>query len=183
MKHTLCAAALLALSLTCAPALALQPSPEQEYIKQVRAVYNQAQDSIKQGQAESQAKNEATLQATYMRPGAGQTQHKVELFFRMVPTEEPGHVRRQLYLARESFNVAARTFHREYLYDNAGAPLFFYTRYDTFDKGRVEQRYYYRSGKLVVAVPEDGGGLDFMPQFERMKTLLQSTLALQQGDE
>lgn len=183
--HTTRAAALLALSLAGASALAqgLQPSPEQEYIKQVRAVYNQAQDSIKQGQAEPQAKNEATLQATYMRPGAGQTQHKVELFFRMVPTEEPGRVRRQLYLARESFNVAARTFHREYLYDNAGAPLFFYTRYDSFDKGKVEQRYYYRDGDVVAAVPEGGNGLDFMPQFEHMKTLLQSAIALQQGSD
>lgn len=183
MKHTLCAAALLALSLAAAPALALQPSPEQEYIKQVRAVYNKAQDSIKQGKAEPQAKNEVTLKATYMQPGAGQTQHKVELFFRMVPTEEPGHVRRQLYLARESFNVAARTFHREYLYDNAGAPMFFYTRYDTFDKGRVEQRYYYRSGKLVVAVPEGGDGMLHLPQFERMKALLHSVQALQQGGD
>lgn len=184
MKHrTTRAAALLALSLAATPALALQPSPEQEYIFQVRAVYAKAQDAIKQGQGEPQAKNEATLQATYMRPGAGQTQHKVELFFRMVPTEEPGHVRRQLYLARETFNVAARTFYREYLYDDAGAPLFFYTRHDSFDKGRVEQRYYYRSGKLVVAEPEGGDGATHLPQFERMKALLQSTLALQQGDE
>ena len=185
MKHTLCAAALLALSLAATPALAqeLQPSPEQEYIKQVRAVYNQAQDSIKQGKAEPQAKNEASLQATYMQPGAGQTQHKVELFFRMVDTDEPGHVRRQLYLARESFNVAARTFYREYLYDDAGAPLFFYTRYDSFDKGKVEQRYYYRGSDVAAAVPEGGGGMDFLPQFERMKALLHSTLALQQGND
>ncbi|MBQ6656359.1 MAG: hypothetical protein IJM64_03615 [Ottowia sp.] len=188
MKHrtTRAAALLAALALCSASALAqqeLRPSPEQEYIFQVRAVYAKAQDAIKQGQGEPQAKNEATLQATYMRPGAGQTQHKVELFFRMVPTEEPGHVRRQLYLARETFNVAARTFYREYLYDDAGAPLFFYTRHDSFDKGRVEQRYYYRSGKLVVAEPEGGDGATHLPQFERMKALLQSTLALQQGDE
>ena len=161
----------------------LQPSPEQEYTFQVEAVYAKAQEAILQGKAEPQAKNEATLHATYMQPGAGQTQHKVELFFRMVETDEPGHVRRQLYLARETFNVAARTFYREYLYDNAGAPLLFYTRHDTFDKGKVEQRYYYRSGKLVTAEPEGGDGAAPLPQFERMKALLQSAIALQQGDD
>ena len=186
MKHhhtTRAAALLAALALCGASALALQPSPEQEYIMQVRAVYNKAQDAIKQGQGEPQAKNEATVQATYMQPGAGQTQHKVELFFRMVDTEEPGYVRRPLYLARETFNVAARTFYREYLYDDAGAPLFFHTRYDSFDKGKVEQRYYYRGGEVAAAVPEGGNGMDFLPQFERMKTLLQSAIALQQGSD
>ena len=185
MKHRMYCTA-LALALCAAPALAqqaLQPSPEQDYIEQVRAVYNKAQDAIRQGQGEPQAKNEATLQATYMQPGAGQTQHKVELFFRMVDTDEPGRVRRQLYLARESFNVAARTFYREYLYDNAGAPLFFHTRYDSFDKGKVEQRYYYRGGEVAAAVPEGGDGMMHLPQFERMKTLLQSAIALQQGDD
>ena len=181
--HTTRAAALLAAFTMCAAsALAQQPSPEQDYIEQVRAVYNKAQDAIRQGQGEPQAKNEATLQATYMQPGAGQTQHKVELFFRMVDTDEPGHVRRQLYLARESFNVAALTFYREYLYDNAGAPLFLHTRHDTYDKGRVEQRYYYRGGKVAAAEPEGGDGAAYLPQSARMKTLLQSAIALQSDD-
>lgn len=180
MKHRIHVIS-LALALCAAPALAQTPE-QQDYIKQVRAAYAEAQATIAQGQGEPQAKNEATLQATYMRPGAGQTQHKVELFFRMVDTDEPGHVRRQLYLARESFNVAARTFHREYLYDNAGAPLFLHTRHDTYDKGRVEQRYYYRGGKVAAAEPEGGDGAAYLPQFERMKTLLQNAIALQSDD-
>ena len=125
-----------------------------------------------------------TLKATYMQPGAWQTQHTVEVFFRTPQVDENGRaVPAQPYLARETFNVAARTFLREYLWSNAGEPLFFFSRHDTFDKGKVEQRYYYRGGDVAAAVPEGGNGMDFLPQFERIKALLHSTQALQQGND
>lgn len=182
MKHRIHVIS-LALALCAAPALAQTPE-QQGYIKQVRAVYNKAQDSIKQGKAEPQAKNEVTFKATYMQPGAGQTQHTVELFFRTPQVDEDGRTMpAQPYLARESFNVAARKFYREYLWGDAGEPLFFYSRHDTFDKGKVEQRYYYRGGEVAAAVPEGGDGMLHLPQFERMKALLHSVQALQQGGD
>ena len=176
-------AALLALCLFClcaAPAFAQTP---EERVLEARRAYAEAQEAIAQGRGEPLAKNEITLNATYMLPGSGQTNRKVELFFRTPETDENGRLKTPaLYMARESFNVAARKFYREYLYDAAGEPLFCFARHDTYDQGTVERRYYYKNRQTVSAAPA-GDGTEWLPRFDRIRALFQEYMALQGEDE
>ena len=167
-----------ALFALCLAAPAFAQTPE-ERVLEARRAYAEAQEAIAQGRGEPLAKNEITLNATYMMPGSGQTNRKVELFFRTPETDENGRLKTPaLYMARESFNVAARKFYREYLYDAAGEPLFCFARHDTYDQGTVERRYYYKNRQTVSAAPA-GDGKEWLPRFDRYKALLQDYMAVQ----
>ena len=114
-----------------------------------------------------------------MMPGSGQTNRKVELFFRTPEVDENGSLKTPaLYMARESFNVAALKFYREYLYDAAGEPLFFFARHDTYDQGPMEARYYYKNRQTVSAAPA-GDGAEWLPRFDRIRALFQEYMAAQ----
>ena len=173
-------AALLTLCLSAAPAVSAAAQTPDEYVREVSRAHAEAREAIARGKSEPQAKNEIILNATYMIAGAGQTLRKVELFFRPLDRDENGYAKPPvLYLVRESFNVAAREFYREYLYDAEGEPLFFFSRHDTFDQGKVEQRCYYRNRQTVSAAPE-GDGAAHLPRFDRYKALVRDYMALQQ---
>lgn len=65
----------------------------------------------------------------------------------------------KLKFATQKFNVAARDFYEEYLYDTDGQLIFCYRRYPEIDGSMNELRFYFKNGlltKSLVKVKKDG---------------------------
>ncbi|MBR1375679.1 MAG: hypothetical protein IJ566_06315 [Cardiobacteriaceae bacterium] len=114
---------------------------DNQEIQNIRKIYQQAQNEAKTSQKKlllQQKENVAAL---------GICERKVELFYREKQDEK------QVYLIRESFNLAAQKFYREYLFDTQEKPLFFY-RNDNLYSGKKEERIYYLSNH-TRSIPEN----------------------------
>ena len=92
--------------------------------------------------------------------GSGQMTDKIEFYYNEIEEAmEPYPVGYELVIVRRTYNIAARDYFEEYVYDAKGKPLFWFARYD--DGGRVELRgYFNENGELIRAICKkaDGNG-------------------------
>ncbi len=58
----------------------------------------------------------------------------------------------KLVFATQQFNVAARNYYDEYLFDKNGKLRFCYRRFPTYDGDTVELRFYFENGRLIKSL-------------------------------
>lgn len=85
-------------------------------------------------------------------PGSGIQEKKIE-FFGSAHSDTDFNTIFEVRLIRVSYNIAERKFYEEYLYDEAGDPMFYFYRYDGIAgdiSTKEEQRYYYDGRDLSI---------------------------------
>lgn len=86
--------------------------------------------------------------------GGGQMVDKMEFYYHEIEEDfEPYPVGYTLVMLRRSYNIGSTDYFEEYVYDDEGEPLFWYTRYGYAKDDMVELRGYYASdGTLVKTI-------------------------------
>ena len=132
---------------------------ENEKLQYIRDRYAAEQLHASQSKDPNIPNNYTTITRKENRAAAGQCNEQVELFYDEVyaSDEEPYPSSYKLTYVRRSFNIAARQFYQELLYDVDGQPLFWFIRYDCWfadadDFNKAEIRFYYDNGKLLKAI-------------------------------
>ena len=123
-----------------------------DLVKSVRAAYAAAKEKIKQNNGEDGApRNDVTATLHCMVPATGPRTEVFHCYFELDTDEDGAHY--LPYFITRKYNVAARNFYEEYLFDPVpGRLLFAFIQSDTFDGGKNEERYYYDDcGKLAAA--------------------------------
>lgn len=121
------------LSITFSVSIYAQPAQ----IKEIRNIYQIAQQNAKTA-------DKIVIDRQRNLCATGPSHKKVEIFL---------NAKRKPFFIRESFNLAARTFYHEYLFDKQDKPLFFYIKSNTADKMQ-EERIYFLSNGTSYTLPE-----------------------------
>ena len=116
-------------------------------IAAIRAAYNDAKEQIElNNHAEEQnvPRSDMKVVSHYVIPGCGPTEEVIHYYFTLDEDPEQGTCVYKPYLITRSYNVAARKFYEEFLYDQQEASqLFFFQKNDAMDGSTDETRYYY----------------------------------------
>ena len=89
----------------------------------------------------------------YVIPGCGPTEEVIHYYFTLDEDPETETYVNRLYLITRSYNVAARKFYQEFLFDKQGtALLFFFQSNDALDGTTDETRYYYGKNGIRQSV-------------------------------
>lgn len=177
MRHLIVSLCLL---LACGTLCAQKGAPE-AVLKDIRARYAEAM-SMAQHQRTSEGlegKNYMTSTLHYVIPGCGPTTETLSMYYLLEESEESGEPCYTPYLITRKYNIAARQFYEEYLYDHATAqPLFVFLKYDTYEaEGAVaEERYYFADGQVVWKTMNDYAQPD-EASVSRMCSTLRSAFA------
>ena len=120
-----------------------------DVVKSVRAAYVAAKEKMKLANGEQSPRNDATATLHYNVPATGPCTTVAHCYFDLDTDEDGAHY--YPYFITLKYNVAARDFYEEYLYDPvSGRLLFAFIQHDTFEGPKNEERYYYDgSGKLA----------------------------------
>ncbi len=161
MKSNILKIALLALMFgaACFP-LAAQDRND-EVVKYIREAYNQAREKIKMTTGdESVPRNDVTATLHYMVPATGERTEVFHAWFDLETDEEGAHY--LPYFITRKYNVAARNYYEEYLFEpETGLLLFVLIQSDNFEGGKDEQRYYFGAmGELVHQIIKGGDPFD-----------------------
>lgn len=111
--------------------------------------------SVKQYEADDiPAVNYTTVVRKQNWAGAGQMVDKMEFYYSEIEDDmEPYPVGYTLVMVRRTYNVGATDRIEEYVYDNEGKPLFWFTRYGYAKDEMVELRGYYdANGQLFRTI-------------------------------
>ncbi len=151
MKRVIFVLALIATTLLSASSFA-QKGVDKD-IEEIRKQYSEALESLQyRTDEEYPARNLVTVNSDEMWPGSGGHKTSTTIFFDVDLDEGAGIVRTPFF-ARVKYNIAARNYYYEVLFDrDGGKPLFYYTKIETYDKGPVECRYYYKNGKAIKTI-------------------------------
>ena len=83
--------------------------------------------------------------------GSGQSVDKAEYYYSEVEKEfEPHPVGYTLMIVRRTYNVGSQDFFEEYVYDDEGNPLFWFTRYGYSKEAQIELRGYFSADGTLV---------------------------------
>ena len=121
-------------------------------VTDIRETYRKALADINTVQKEEDVpKNDALISLRLIRPAAGVSSETLE-FYAEVQEDSVKGSQNEAFFIRRSYNVAARNFYNEFLFDRAtGDLLFAYVRSSSEDQPniKVEDRYYFSNGSLV----------------------------------
>lgn len=116
-------------------------------IASIRAAYRDAKEQVEiNSHAEEQnvPRNDVEVLSHYVIPGCGPTEEVIHYYFTPDEDSETDSYVNKPYLITRSYNVAARKFYQEFLFDKKETSLlFFYQCNDAIDGTRDETRYYY----------------------------------------
>lgn len=113
----------------------------------IRAAYSAAKEQIElnsHAQEQNVPRSDMEIVSHYAVPGCGPTEEVIHYYF--TPGEDPvlGTPVYNIYFITRSYNVAARKFYQEFLFDGPESELvFFYQQNDALDGGTDETRYYH----------------------------------------
>ncbi len=132
-------------------ALTTLPSRAQEMSKAemagIRAAYIAAKEQIdlnSHAQEQNVPRSDMEIVSHYVVPGCGPTEEVIHYYFTLGEDPVLGTSYYKLYFISTSYNVAARKFYQEFLFDEEGSDLqFFFQSNDALDGGTDETRYYY----------------------------------------
>ncbi len=111
--------------------------------------------AVKQYEAdEIPAVNYTTVVRKQNWAGAGQMVDKMEFYYSEIEDDmEPYPIGYTLVMVRRTYNVGSTDHFEEFVYDNDGKPLFWFTRYGYAKDEMVELRGYYdANGKLIRTI-------------------------------
>ena len=144
----------MALLLCFALPMMAQNKKEEDRVQLAREKYAEGQANIaavKQYEADDiPAVNYTTMVRKQNWAGAGQMVDKMEFYYNEIEDDmEPYPVGYSLVMVRRTYNVGSTDHFEEFVYDNEGRPLFWFTRYGYAKDEMVELRGYYdANGKL-----------------------------------
>jgi len=113
----------------------------------IRAAYSAAKEQIElnsHAQEQNVPRSDMEIVSHYVVPGCGPTEEVIHYYF--TPGEDPvlGTPVYNIYFITRSYNVAARKFYQEFLFDGPESELvFFYQQNNALNGGTDETRYYY----------------------------------------
>lgn len=146
--------ATMALLLCFALPMMAQNKKEEDRVQLAREKYAEGQANIaavKQYEADDiPAVNYTTVVRKQNWAGAGQMVDKMEFYYNEIEEDmEPYPVGYSLVMVRRTYNVGSTDHFEEFVYDNEGRPLFWFSRYGYAKDEMVELRGYYdANGKL-----------------------------------
>lgn len=130
---------------------------EKEIIANIRRQYAEMHEIINHQKEDVQQRNNAVLTFNHNVPGIGAQTFKYELFF--TPYESSINMNYTLRFVQCSYNVAARKYYEEFLYDADGELLFMYARRPDDSGEMLEMRcYMYDHLILKMTVTKQGNG-------------------------
>lgn len=116
-------------------------------ITAIRAAYREAKEQVEfnsHAEEHNVPRNDMEVVSHYVIPGCGPTEEVIHYYFTLDEDPETGACLYHPYLITRSYNVAARKFYQEFLFDRQESQLlFFYQRNDAIDGTIDETRYYY----------------------------------------
>ncbi|MDO4993736.1 MAG: hypothetical protein Q4E32_01890 [Bacteroidales bacterium] len=124
-------------------------------MKEIRAKYAEAWQMVNEQLRDNETPNKNYMTATlrYVIPGCGQTNETLCYYYMLDDDNESGEMAYCLYLVTRKYNVAARQFYEEYLYDHKSSKaLFVYKKYDSYvgDGTKPAEERYYLDNEQVV---------------------------------
>ena len=135
---------------------------EAQDISYIRKKYTDVRNLIVLQKDEAQMQNNAILTLKHNVPGSGPQIVRYELFFTPYSDNmEGGKMQHKLIFVQSSYNIAARSFYEEFLYDESGNPIFIYTHEPDWE-GKIDfldRRMYYQNNELLkIIISEVTGG-------------------------
>jgi hypothetical protein len=83
--------------------------------------------------------------------GSGQSKDKMEYYYREIEKEdEPHPVGYTLLIVRRTYNVGSQEFFEEFVYDDDGNPLFWFSKYGFPEDPKIELRGYFDADGTLV---------------------------------
>lgn len=113
----------------------------------IRTAYSEVKQLVElnsQAQEQNVPRSDMEVVSHYVIPGCGPTEEVIHYYFTLDEDPEEGTCIYKPYLITRSYNVAARKFYQEFLFDKQEATLlFFFQTNDAIDGSTDETRYYY----------------------------------------
>lgn len=113
----------------------------------IRAAYSEAKQLVElnsHAQEQNVPRSDMEVVSHYVIPGCGPTEEVIRYYFTLDEEPEEGICVYNLYLIIRIYNVAARKFYQEFLFDKQEASLlFFFQSNEAMDGTTDETRYYY----------------------------------------
>lgn len=115
-------------------------------ITSIRAAYRAAKEQVelnKQAQEQNVPRSDMEIVSHYVVPGCGPTDEVIHYYFTLGEDPVLGTPVYNVYFITRSYNVAARKFYQEFLFDGETSIQFFYQNNEAMEGGTDETRYYY----------------------------------------
>ena len=116
-------------------------------VSAIRAAYSAAKEQVelnKHAEEQNVPRSDMEIVSHYVIPGCGQTEEVIHYYFTLGEDPVLGTPVYNVYFITRSYNVAARKFYEEFLFDEKDSHiLFFYQSNDAMDGGTDETRYYF----------------------------------------
>ena len=131
-------------------------NPGADVVKSVRAAYAAAKEKINLTTQEDGApRNDMVATIRCMVPATGPRTEVFHCYFDLETDENGAHY--LPYFITRKYNVAAREFYEEYLYDPVEGRLrFVLLQGDTFEGGKNTERYYYDDEGMLSGTGTNG---------------------------
>ena len=127
-------------------------------ISHIRKKYTDVRNLIVSQKDEAQMQNNAILTLKHNVPGSGPQTVRYELYFTPYSDNMAGDkMQHKLIFVQSSYNIAARSFYEEFLYDESGNPIFIYTHEPDWE-GKMDfldRRMYYQNNKLLKMIKSE----------------------------
>lgn len=122
-------------------------------VQSIREIYRQSMTDINAAQKEDSGKrNDALVSLSLVRPGTGASQETLEFYGELLADSAAGDYRNEAFFIRRSYNIAARKYYNEFLFDRqTGDLLFAYIRTTSDEEPdiKIEDRFYFDKGSLA----------------------------------
>ena len=130
----------------------------QDEIAGIRAAYNAAKEQMERNshaQEQNVPRSDMEISSHYVIPGSGPTEDVIHYYFTLDEDPETGLYIYKPYLITRSFNIAARKFYQEFLFDKETTLLFFFQSNDAFEGDIAETRVYFGKHGVHKSVKGD----------------------------
>ena len=120
--------------------LQAQSSPQAKArVAEIRKMYADAKDLVEKNGKGNTPRSDTEIVSQYVVPGTGPTKEVIHYYYELQSDGELGVPFYQSYLITRKYNVAAREFYQEFLYDKERHELVFAFRYYWGESGLVNE--------------------------------------------
>lgn len=147
MKTILISIALLLSAMSLTAQTSAEAKRDVAEIRKLYAAAKQEMEGLDQLEREGQPPGKTVFSSNYNEPGTGATKEVITYYHRATYDEETDLMFQQPFFITRSFNVAAREFYQEFMYDKEGSLKFFFEK-----SPDGETRYYFCSDDVYDIV-------------------------------
>ena len=135
---------ILACLLTVICAQAAQSQQDKDVVADIRKKYAQAKERQEYKKKAELPPDETVVTSSYMAAGAGPVNDVTHYYFSGDFDEELGREDYKVYFITRKYNVGARDYYQEFLFDDDGSLVFYFEK-----SGTDETRYYWSKDGLA----------------------------------